>query len=196
MVDADRKIVTRRPLLSVVGDADSEEASPAYVAAFDVGRLAIDAGFRVMTGGRYGVAAAASHGAHTSGAYREGDTIGILPGADPSDANPWVDIALATGLDHLRNALVANVDVVIAIGGGAGTLSEIAFAWMYRRPIIALDMHGWSRNLADKRMDDRKRQPAVPDDRVFAAADPVDAIRLACKLVAIYPERHRGFTRS
>jgi uncharacterized protein (TIGR00725 family) len=55
------------------------------------------------------------------------------------DANPFVDIAIASGLDHVRNSVVAHADAVIAIGGGAGTMSEICFAWIYKRLVIG----GW-----------------------------------------------------
>src|SRR3546814_18376895 len=70
--------------------------------------------------------------------YLDGAGIGILPGTNPGQANPYVDIAIPTGSDHGRNLVVAQSEAVIAIGGGAGTLSEIAFAWIHRRLIIAL----------------------------------------------------------
>ena len=85
---------------------------------------------------------AACKGAHASARYREGDTIGVLPHFDPAEANPWVDIVLATGLDHARNGLVANADAVVAVGGGAGTLCEMTFAWMYKRLIVAVAVPG------------------------------------------------------
>lgn len=61
---------------------------------------------------------AACKGAHDSLRYREGDTVGNLPHDDPQEANQWVDVVFATGMSHARNALVANADAVIAIGGG------------------------------------------------------------------------------
>lgn len=73
----------------------------------------------------------------------------MLPSYDPSDEGSSADIVIATGLDHARNILVANSDGVIAIGGGAGTLSEIAMAWALKRPIVALKVSGWSGKLAE-----------------------------------------------
>jgi uncharacterized protein (TIGR00725 family) len=68
-----------------------------------------------------------------------GTTVGILPGADRRDANPFVDVALATGLGEARNALVARTaDVLIAVGGGYGTLSEVALALRAGKPVIGL----------------------------------------------------------
>ena len=79
---------------------------------------------------------AACRGAKQAG----GLTVGILPGSDRSDANPYVDVALPTGLGEARNALVVRAaDAVIAIGGGYGTLSEIALALKAGKPVIGLD---------------------------------------------------------
>jgi len=79
---------------------------------------------------------AACKGAKSSG----GKTIGILPGHDKKEANPYVDIPIVTGLGYMRNNLVVkNADIVIAIDGKEGTLSEIAFALQMKRPIIGID---------------------------------------------------------
>jgi uncharacterized protein (TIGR00725 family) len=94
-------------------------------AAEDVGRLLAERGAAIVCGGLGGVMEAACRGATQAG----GTTIGILPGADRSAANPFVDVAISTGLGEARNALVVQAaDAVIAVGGGYGTLSEIALA--------------------------------------------------------------------
>jgi uncharacterized protein (TIGR00725 family) len=68
--------------------------------------------------------------------------VGILPGEDPAAANPHVDVAVATGLGHARNALVVmNGDAVVAVDGGPGTLSELGHALDYGRPVAGLDTH-------------------------------------------------------
>lgn len=79
---------------------------------------------------------AACRGAKAGG----GVTVGILPGADRAEANPYVDVAVATGLGEARNVLVVRaVDVLVAVGGGHGTLSEIALALKAGKRVIGLD---------------------------------------------------------
>ena len=104
--------------------------------AEEVGRLLAERGCTVVTGGLGDVMAAAARGAKAAG----GTTIGILPGRDRSDANEWVDHAVATGLGHMRNfAVAASGDAVIAVGGAWGTLSEIAYAKILGRPVVILE---------------------------------------------------------
>ena len=89
----------------------------------------------VVTGGLGGVMASASEGAATAG----GLVIGLLPGTDRSAANEWVSFALPTGLGELRNGLVVRAcDAVIAVGGGHGTLSEIALALKAGKRVVGI----------------------------------------------------------
>ncbi len=77
----------------------------------------------------------AARGAQLAG----GLTIGLLPGEDVHDANAYIDVAIATGLGHARNAILARTaDGIVALGGGLGTLSEIALALRNRRPTIGI----------------------------------------------------------
>ncbi|MEA2376438.1 MAG: hypothetical protein QOD13_345 [Thermoleophilaceae bacterium] len=117
--------------MAVVGPGDAPAA-----AAAGVGRLVAERGAVLVCGGLGGAMEAACRGAKQA----EGVTVGILPGSDRSDANPYVDVALPTGLGEARNALVVRAaDVVIAIGGGYGTLSEIALALKAGKRVIGLD---------------------------------------------------------
>jgi uncharacterized protein (TIGR00725 family) len=119
--------------VAVVGASHADTETLAV--AEEVGRLLADAGAVVVCGGRGGVMAAACRGAATAG----GVAVGILPGLDRGDANPWVTIAIATGLGELRNGvIVRSADAVIAIGGAYGTLSEVAFALQRGLPVIGL----------------------------------------------------------
>ena len=101
-----------------------------------MGRLLGGRGAVVVSGGLGGVMEAACRGAREAG----GVTVGILPGLDRAAANPYVDVALPTGLGEARNALVVRAaDVLIAVGGGYGTLSEIALALKAGKRVIGLD---------------------------------------------------------
>jgi uncharacterized protein (TIGR00725 family) len=122
------------PRIAVIGAAQCppEEAKVAE----EVGLLLARTGAVLVCGGRGGVMEAACRGARRAG----GLTVGILPGEDPAQANEWVLLPLATGLGEARNVLVVRcAQAVIAIGGGYGTLSEIALALKFGRPVIGID---------------------------------------------------------
>lgn len=186
---------TRRPLIAVIGDAKLEPGSVKDKLAEDIGRALIDAGYRVLTGGLGGVMEAACRGARSSAKYQSGDTVGVVPGHDPGEANAFVDISIASGLDHVRNSVVAHADAVIAIGGGAGTMSEICLAWIYKRLILGLRVDGWSGRMAEQRVDDRIRYSNQPDDRVFGADTAVGAIQLLDERLPRCSAHHRGVAR-
>lgn len=124
-----------RPVIGVMGAAACDGVTAALARA--VGRGIAQRGALLLTGGRAGVMEEASRGAREAG----GTTIGILPGARPeeSPANPYVDIPLYTGLGEARNWVnVCASDALIAIGGGFGTLSEIALALKAKKPLVLL----------------------------------------------------------
>jgi uncharacterized protein (TIGR00725 family) len=119
--------------VAVIGPGDASAAELAV--AEEVGARLVDLGATVVTGGLGGVMEAASRGAKS----RRGLTIGLLPGLDRSEANGWVDVAIATGLGEIRNALIVRTsDALVAVGGGVGTLSEMAFALKLGRPVIGV----------------------------------------------------------
>ncbi|HET9625557.1 MAG TPA: TIGR00725 family protein [Kofleriaceae bacterium] len=179
-------------MVAVIGDGSIAPGSPKYALARDVGGLLCERGYRVVTGGLGGVMEAASLGARESAAWTPGSVIALLPGFDPSQATPYADVVIPTGLDHLRNALVAQADAVVAIGGGAGTLTEIGLAWIYRRLIVALRVEGWSGELADRRIDDRLRYAEITDDRVFGASNAGEAVTIVTARITEYRRRHAG----
>lgn len=176
-------MAARRPVLSVIGSGGVLDPAIA-VAAETLGRLAIEAGFRLITGGRDGVMEAASRGARSAASWREGDVIGILPSYDREQANAFVDVVIPTGLNIARNVVVvASADVVVAVAGGSGTLSEIAIAWQLGKPVIGLDLGlgqqgGWGERAAGVAIDDRR------GDEVRRARSAAEAIELAKAIVA------------
>jgi len=128
-------------IIAVIGDSSCspEEARLAE----SVGELLAQRGATIVCGGLGGVMEAVCRGAKSKG----GLTVGILPGQDSSMANPWVDIRVVTGIGEARNiAVVKSAQTVIAIGGGYGTLSEIAYALKNNIPVIGLNTWSMSRN--------------------------------------------------
>jgi hypothetical protein len=131
--------------------------------AHEVGRHIAEAGAVMVSGGGTGVMEAASRGAKEAG----GRTIGILFEGHRSEANGWLDVAIPTGMGHLRNALVVRTaDAVIAVGGAWGTLSEIALARCHDKPVVLLA--SW-----------RLERPDGETLDVLIAETAEDAVRLA-----------------
>jgi len=119
--------------VGVIGGARPE--SKFRTIAFEVGRGIAEKGAILICGGLSGVMEAAARGAKKSG----GLCVGILPGNSVKDANPYIDIAIATGMGYSRNHLVVmNSDVLIAIDGEYGTLSEIAYGCVHGKKIIGI----------------------------------------------------------
>jgi uncharacterized protein (TIGR00725 family) len=125
--------VSHAAYIGVVGPGEASEAELA--SAEEVGAGLASLGAVVVTGGLGGVMEAACRGARS----RRGRTLGILPGEDREAANGWVEIAVATGLGELRNGLIVRAcDALVAVGGGHGTLSEVALALKLGRPVVGL----------------------------------------------------------
>jgi uncharacterized protein (TIGR00725 family) len=109
-----------------------------YALAGDVGRMVAGLGAVLVCGGLGGTMAAAARGAKEAG----GATLGILPGHDRTQGNPYLDYVVTTGIGHARNvAVVSSGDAVVAVGGEFGTLSEIGLARKIGRPVVILE--GW-----------------------------------------------------
>ena len=153
-----------RPLIiSVIGGRYPSPRARRY--AEEVGRELARNGVAVACGGLIGVMEAVCKGAKSEG----GLTIGILPGDDPEDANPYVDLPICTGIMYARNMVVVKTGrAVIAIDGSFGTMSEIGHALSEDIPVIGLDTWNFSND-----SDDESRDP------IIRATDPVDAVAKA-----------------
>jgi uncharacterized protein (TIGR00725 family) len=126
--------VSGGPYVSVVGSGTA--SGNLYKKAREIGRLVAERGGTIVCGGRSGVMEAAARGATEAG----GTAIGILPDEDRRRANEYLSYSIATGTGHARNlAVVCSGDVVIAVGGEYGTLSEIGLARKVGRPVVALE---------------------------------------------------------
>lgn len=152
-------------IIAVVGSGTASDELSAL--AEEVGREVARQGAILVTGGREGVMAAASRGAHDEG----GITVGILPGTDSRDANPWVEIPIATGLGQARNVVVVTAaHAIIAVGGEYGTLSEIAHALKIGKPVIGLRTWELAKEFTQQ------------DEGIVLATSPQEAVNLAIAL--------------
>ncbi|MCB2225559.1 MAG: TIGR00725 family protein [Desulfarculaceae bacterium] len=126
-------MVEQERLISVIGAGAPTAEQEQH--AFMVGELLAARGWGVVCGGLGGVMTAAARGCAEGG----GLTVGILPGSDRRDANPWCKVVIPTGLGQARNLLVVmSGQGALAVGGGAGTLSEIGHALKMGRPVVGL----------------------------------------------------------
>jgi hypothetical protein len=122
-----------KPYIGVIGASKISQEFEKI--AFEVGFEIAKRGGILVCGGLAGVMEAVCKGAKKAG----GTTIGILPGLARNQANPYIDIAITTGLLEARNLIIVRTsDVLIAIDKGLGTLSEIAFALKMKKPVIGI----------------------------------------------------------
>ena len=126
--------MTRKKIIGVIGAGSCDDRI--YRIAEEMGSRIAESGAVLICGGLGGVMEAASKGAKGAG----GLTIGILPGFDKANANSYIDIPIVTGLSHARNVLVVrSSDIIIAIAGGYGTLSEIALSLKMGKTVIGIE---------------------------------------------------------
>jgi hypothetical protein len=168
-------------IIAVIGDSSCSQQQARL--AESVGELLARQGVTVICGGLGGVMEAACRGAKS----KDGLTVGILPGQDSSTVNPWIDIPVVTGIGEARNVVVVkSAQAVIAIGGGYGTLSEIAYALKNSIPVIGLNTWSLSRNGRE-------------DDSIIRARTATEAVKKAVSLAGrrqnrqiATPPKHRG----
>lgn len=153
--------------ISVLGSEKADEK--AVKAAEELGREIAHAGAVLVCGGRGGVMRAAAKGCKEAG----GLTVGILPSLDKSQANEFLDVVLPTSMGYGRNIFVASAaDVVVAVDGNYGTLSEVAFALNYGKPVIVLEGTGGTADFLKDSIYD-----------IHSAKTPKEAVELAIKLI-------------
>jgi len=156
------------PIIGVIGGAAPTPEEAAIAEA--VGCALAERGAVLICGGLGGVMGAACRGAKSAG----GLTIGILPGSDVREANPYVDVPIVTGLRCARNVIIARTaQAVIAIAGSYGTLSEIGFALSFGVPVVGLGT--WEVQ--------REGHPPAP---IVRAGTPEEAVRRAMELALLH----------
>ena len=155
--------MTANPLIGVIGAGTCDDRIRGL--AYRVGNGIARAGYPLICGGLGGVMEAACHGAVDAG----GTTIGILPGDSPASANEHVTHPIATGIGIARNVIIVRSSrVLIAVSGGPGTLSEMAFALQLGVPVVSLESH-------------------TPSPDIPTANDPDDALSKALRLAGLEP---------
>ncbi|MEM2144866.1 MAG: TIGR00725 family protein [Candidatus Jordarchaeaceae archaeon] len=155
--------------VGVIGN-DGYISEKVKLLAEKMGRLIAARGMILVCGGHSGVMEAAARGAKAGG----GITVGIIPESDKSRANPFCDIVIATGIGRARNLVVVNSsDVVVAISGGAGTLSEIALALAENKRVIVLKGSGGVSDLVAGKM--------IGNCKVLEAESPEEVIEMILK---------------
>lgn len=155
----------KEKIVAVIGTRtpSTEEAKLAE----EVGRELAKNGVILICGGLGGVMEQACRGAFAEG----GLTIGIIPGDDPKSANPYVKIPIATGMGYARNVIIVkSAQVIIAIGGAYGTLTEIGYALDSKVPVIGLRTWKISRN-------------NQTDKSIIRVRNAREAVRQALKLI-------------
>lgn len=146
--------------------------------ARQVGYLIARANAVTLTGGLGGVMAAAAQGASEAG----GLTVGLLPGEQRGDANPFISLAIPTGLGRGRNLLIARTcHAIVMIGGGVGTLNELTAAYAAGTPVVIVSgSGGWADRITEVLIDG-----AYLDERrlieISLAVSPAEAVELALR---------------
>jgi uncharacterized protein (TIGR00725 family) len=144
------------------GKASENELDAAELIGAEIARK----GHILVCGGLGGVMEAASKGAKSKG----GLTIGILPGEDKSEANEYTDVKVVTAMSHGRNAIISRTaDVLIAVGGGTGTLSEIGLSMKIEKPVIFIK--------------NSLPEFIVEGEKIYQVDEPWESVELAEKLL-------------
>ena len=151
--------------ISVIGESHATKAN--YKLAEEVGKLIARSGAVLICGGGEGVMEAAAKGAREA----KGVSLGILPGSDREEANKYIDLPIVTGFGYARNKIVVKSgQVIIAVGGGYGTLSEIGFALGYGIPVIGINTWHIAKN-------------GVSEPSIVRVRTPKEAVSLALKFI-------------
>lgn len=162
-----------KAIVSVIGASEIDKKIEEKT--IEIGRLLALNNYAVACGGLSGVMEAICKGVKENG----GLTIGIIPYTEKSRANKYVDIIVPCPFSQARNVVVVLTgDICLAISGKAGTLSEICFAWIYNKPLIALSsVPGWSSKIANQKVDDRR------NDMIYGVKTPIEVINKINELI-------------
>ncbi|MCF8245549.1 MAG: TIGR00725 family protein [Saprospiraceae bacterium] len=150
--------------IGIIGPNNKMCSKELYDFGVQLGRHIATKDRTFVCGGLGGFMEAVCKGVKLSSDTFNGQTVGILPDDTSDNANPFIDTAVATGQGIARNIIIVRTaDIIIAAGGGAGTLSEIAFAWQLEKKVLCVTLfEGWAKELAGKNLDDRQNGLLIP----------------------------------
>lgn len=150
--------------IGIIGPNNKMCSKELYDFGVQLGRQIAKKDRTFVCGGLGGFMEAVCKGVKQSPDTFNGQTVGILPSDTSDNANPFIDTAIATGQGLARNIIIVRTaDIIIAAGGGAGTLSEIAFAWQLEKKVLCVTLfEGWAKELAGKNLDDRQNGLLIP----------------------------------
>ena len=178
----------RNKIIGIIGDASIQD-NKEYELAFSVGKNLIDNGYIIASGGLGGVMEVSSKGARASSKYDGKSIIAVLPDYNADSANIYSDVVLPLGNGISRNVnLISICDAVVAIGGGAGTLSELAVAWQMGKLIISAGDFGWSGKIKNTKIDTRR------DDYIYSADTGDDVVSILNEKLHIYTKIYKGIS--
>lgn len=155
--------MARKPNISVLGSYSASKDE--FNLSYDLGKALANLDLNVISGGQKGVMLGLCKGIYENRDKNQSNfctIIGILPSEGFSEGNEFLDVAIPTGAGVLQNTIIPmSADIVVAIGGSAGTLAELSFAWQYKKPIGLLGATGWAKKLANQKLDDRREDNMV-----------------------------------
>lgn len=143
--------------IGIIGSNKSQCSKELYAFSYNLGLLLGKKGNTIINGGMQGTMEAVSKGVQDSN-NKKSKVVGILPFDNKDKANKYLDIIIPTGIGFARNSvIVLSSDILIALGGGAGTLNEISYAWQFGKKVFCYTgTEGWSKKLANQNLDSRK----------------------------------------
>jgi len=162
--------------VGIIGPNNKICSEELYDFGVQLGKQISAVGRTIICGGLGGFMEAVCKGVKQSDVTFKGQTIGILPGENSDSANEYIDISIPTGTGITRNIIIVRTaDILIAAGGGAGTLSEIAFAWQLGKKVLCVTLFdGWAKELAGRNLDHRQTGLLIPVNNIGEIVDHLD----------------------
>ena len=150
--------------IGIIGPNNNVCSKELYDFGVQIGQQIATKDRTIICGGHGGFMEAVCKGVKQTEYTFSGKTVGILPDVVAETANEYIDIAIPTGLGIARNIIIVRAsDIIIAGGGGAGTLSEIAFAWQIGKKVLCIELFdGWAKELAGRNLDIRQSGLLIP----------------------------------